>query len=304
MNSQEKVLVIDDEVLIRDVLRSSLEGMGLVAVEAEDGKQGLKKCLELQPDLVLLDVSMPGMSGFETCRAIKSHPDITDIPVLFLTGRGGHQDLMEGFASGAVDFIIKPFHINEIRARIQAHLQIRRQRREIEQSHAKLEGALAEIKQDHLLLLEVNEKLRTSEAVQSHFLAHVRNEINDPLSSILGLADQIGDPRLSIEQCKDAAIRIKEEAFQLDFQLRNIFCAAALEAGEATPYLTQVDVESVLMELAVTFEQRVHAHSLRRHRQNMRLQRRSPPIRSGLSMTSSSLAWSTRWQVFTTCIRP
>jgi len=260
MSTPEKVLIIDDEELVRNVLRAGLESMGLAVVEAEGGEQGLARCLRERPDLVLLDVGMPGISGFDTCRAIKAHPEVADTPVLYLTGRVGQEELMEGFASGGVDFIGKPFRLSELKARVQAHLEIRRQRRQLERSRCDLQEALSEIRRDHLLLLEVHEKLRATEAVKGHFIAHMRSELNDPLGSILGLTDQIGDPRLSLTQYRELAVRIKEEAFQLDFHLRNIFSAAELEAGEARPYLTQVDVESVMKDVAATFGQRLQAH--------------------------------------------
>lgn len=253
MNPLEKILVVDDEPLLRDNLRAFLEDIGFEVFEAGNGEAGLALCLQEHPDLVLLDVSMPGKNGFEICRELKAIPELRDIPVLFLSGLMETRDKLEAFASGGVDYVNKPFRLEEVEARIRTHLEIRRQRRQLEESHQHLQNALFETRQANTQLLGLNERLRQSEELKSHFIAHMRNEINDPLDSILGLAGEICDPGLSTEQSRTLASLIKREACQLNFKLWNIFCAAELEAGEASPAITKVDVDSILQDIAEDF---------------------------------------------------
>jgi signal transduction histidine kinase len=253
MTHSETILVVDDEPLLRAIIHNCIKDMGCQVLEAEDGQEAMETCLRERPDLVLLDINMPGMNGFETCRCIKAHPDLGDTTVIYLSALTDTRDLVEGFASGAVDYVRKPFQSDEVRARVAAHLEIRRQRRQLEASRRDLDEAYRGSQAANRLLIEVNLRLQRSEALQSHFIAHMRSEINDPLSAILGLADQIADPRLPAEQGRALAARIRAEAFHLDFQLRNIFCAAELEAGEASPSITQVEVASVLRDTAEAF---------------------------------------------------
>ena len=253
MNLFEKILVVDDDALTRINLRAFLEELGLEVIEASQGEAVLELCLRDHPDLVLLDINLPGKSGFEVGRNLKERQELCEIPIIFLSGLADTRDKLEAFALGGVDYLIKPFHFKELEARIRTHLELRRQRRQLEESHRCLEDALAEARQANHLLIEVNERLRQSEALKSHFIANMRNEINDPLASILGLADEICDPRLPDEQGRVLANVIKMEAAHLEFELRNIFCAAELEAGEASPFITNVDVASVLRDVAEDF---------------------------------------------------
>ena len=253
MKPTETILVVDDEPMARVNLRAFLEDIGFAVIEADQGETGLEACIRDHPDLVLLDVSMPGKNGFQVCRELKAIPDLKETPVIFLSGLMETRDKLEAFAAGGVDYVNKPFRLEEVEARVRAHLELRRQRRELQESHQDLQKALDAARQANRKLLEVNERLRESEALKSHFIANVRNEINDPLASILGLADEIADPRLPAEQGRAMAGLIKREAFQLEFELRNIFCAAELESGEAFPSITKVDIGSVMQDTLEAF---------------------------------------------------
>jgi signal transduction histidine kinase len=253
VNGPETILVVDDEAIIRRSLRAYLEHFGFVVIEAKNGTEGLESCIREHPDLVLLDVNMPGMNGFAVCRGIKAHPDVWDTPVIYLSALVESADLLEAFGSGGVDYVSKPFRYEEVKARITTHLKLRRQKRQIEDDHKKLQEAHSEVRKEGLLLIELNERLRQTVAMKSHFIAHMRSEINDPLSAILGLAEELGEPRNKPDSTRALADRIKAEAFHLDFQLRNIFCAAELEAGDASPSIARVNLESVLLDVTVAF---------------------------------------------------
>ncbi len=253
MDLPEKILVVEDEPVLRENLRAFLEGIGFEVIEAGQGEQALTICLSGHPDLVLLDINLPGKNGFEVCRSLKALPELRETPVIFLSGLMETSDKLEAFASGGVDYVSKPFQFREVEARVRAHLEIQRQRRQLEESHQDLQAALSDTRQVNKQLVSVNERLRQSEELKSHFIANMRNEINDPLGSILGLAGELCNPGLPVEQSRIMASLIKKEACHLNFKLRNIFCAAELEAGEATPFITKVDVASVLRDVAEDF---------------------------------------------------
>ncbi|XPV77308.1 MAG: PP2C family protein-serine/threonine phosphatase [Desulfovibrio sp.] len=120
---QRKVLIVDDEPVNLKVLRGILTKSGYEVESANDGLSGRKLAQTMQPDMILLDVMMPGESGFETCQILKDDPATTDIPIIFLTGLDDVDDKINGLDLGAVDYITKPFHFKEVLARIEAQLK-------------------------------------------------------------------------------------------------------------------------------------------------------------------------------------
>jgi DNA-binding NtrC family response regulator len=125
MTSKEKLLVVDDKPSNVKVLRVKLADAGYDIVEATSGSEALDRIQSASPDLVLLDVMMPGMDGYETCRRIKSRDTNEFLPVILVTAKTETEDLVAGFESGADDYVTKPFKPVEILARVQAMLRIR-----------------------------------------------------------------------------------------------------------------------------------------------------------------------------------
>lgn len=115
------VLVVDDAPSSLGVLCESLESAGYTVLVASDGATALSRLELITPDAILLDGLMPGMSGFETCRRIKSNPEWAQIPVVFMTGLSDTQHVVEGFACGGVDYVVKPLRSEEVLARLHTH---------------------------------------------------------------------------------------------------------------------------------------------------------------------------------------
>jgi len=122
---QGKVLVVDDEVYILHILDFSLGAEGYEVITAADGEQALEKAISEKPDLIILDIMMPKMDGYETCEKIKKLPETKHIPVLLLTAKGRDIDRQRGFDSGADDYITKPFSPNKLISRVQEILGIK-----------------------------------------------------------------------------------------------------------------------------------------------------------------------------------
>lgn len=116
---QYKILIIDDDKELLKMLRRYFEIKGYEVITAENGTEGLNK-MKLQPDIILLDINMPKIDGIEVCRRIR---DKVACPVLFLTARVEEQDIVHGLSSGGDDYILKPFSLKELDARITAHLK-------------------------------------------------------------------------------------------------------------------------------------------------------------------------------------
>lgn len=122
---KEKILVINDEEGIREITHSILAEQGYEFCEAANGREGISQAIQEHPDLILLDIMMPEMNGYETCEALKSNPAIKDIPVIFLSSLTTPSDKIRGLELGAVDFIHNAFDPGELLARVQTHLKIK-----------------------------------------------------------------------------------------------------------------------------------------------------------------------------------
>jgi len=129
---QAKILIVDDSPTNLELLFHCLTSYGFQTLAAKSGIIALELVKKSLPDLILLDVVMPEMDGYEVCRQIKSNDETKDIPVIFLTSLSKTDEIVKGFDSGAVDYITKPFQRNEIIARINTHLTLRRQREQLE----------------------------------------------------------------------------------------------------------------------------------------------------------------------------
>ena len=141
------VLIVDDEYAGRQTLQSVLEGEGYHLEMAENGWQALEKAKALLPDVILLDVMMPGMTGFEVCRRIRNDPQVAEIPIIVLTALDDRDSLLNSLKAGADDFISKPFDRYELRARLIGITRLNRyhklvqERTKLQEAHSKLLNA-------------------------------------------------------------------------------------------------------------------------------------------------------------------
>ena len=143
-NMSSLVLIVDDEYIGRETLQSVLEGEGYQLEMAENGLQAIEKAKQLLPDVILLDVMMPGMTGFEVCQRIRSDPQIAEIPIIILTALDDRESLLNALKAGADDFISKPFDRYELRARLLGITRLNRYQKLL-QERAKLREANAQL---------------------------------------------------------------------------------------------------------------------------------------------------------------
>ncbi len=123
MTEKHSILIIDDDPLIRRIVTRTLDAKGYKVSEARSGAEGLELAFQDPPDLILLDLMMPGMDGFAVCTALRQNPATTNIPILMLTALDQTDSKVRGLKTGADDYITKPFNIEELETRIQAHLR-------------------------------------------------------------------------------------------------------------------------------------------------------------------------------------
>jgi signal transduction histidine kinase len=170
-----KILIVDDTPANIDVLSATLEREGFNIFMAPNGKVALKLIEKQKPDLVLLDIMMPDMDGYEVCRILKDGKDTQDIPVIFITGKSQVEDVVEGFRAGGQDYITKPIRQEEVLARVRTHLQINLLRRKQEQLIKELE--------------EKNQRLVVLDNQKNGFLGMVAHDLRNPCVSIKGFSE-------------------------------------------------------------------------------------------------------------------
>jgi len=136
----KKILHVDDDQDIRTITQMSLEMVGGFELQqCASGKEALIVAPQFQPDLLLLDVMMPEMDGYEVCRRIKAEPRLQDIPIIFVTAKVDVDSISQGFQAGAVDYLCKPFHAEELLARVNTHLTLYRAKKLLQQNNLSLQ---------------------------------------------------------------------------------------------------------------------------------------------------------------------
>lgn len=145
-NNKTSILLVDDQPGNLKVLLDLLKEQQFHVYIADSGERALSTLNNIEPDLILLDVMMPGMDGFETCKCIKGNDRFAPIPVIFMTALDDVEDKLAGFDAGGVDYITKPFQRVEVLARINTHVALRKKDQERDRLIAELKDALAQVK--------------------------------------------------------------------------------------------------------------------------------------------------------------
>jgi DNA-binding response OmpR family regulator len=171
------ILVVDDDHTSLDIVSGCLEEQGFTVLIAEDGESGLTRADYARPDLILLDIMMPGMDGYETCRRLKEQESTKDIPVIFMTALADMEHKVRGFEAGGVDYVTKPVQREEVVARAGVHLHIRELTTGLRNANESLEKRVEERTAE---LRESNDKL-AMELVERKRAEAVIHRLNEEL---------------------------------------------------------------------------------------------------------------------------
>ncbi len=146
-NDSPTILIVDDTPSNLGMVVKIMEERGYLVSIAQDGEEGLQRAQLVQPDLILLDVMMPGIDGFETCQRLKAQENTRNIPVIFMTALASPEHKVKGFAAGGVDYVTKPLQIDEVMARVDAHIKLHVAQRQLEEKNAQLREYQEELEQ-------------------------------------------------------------------------------------------------------------------------------------------------------------
>jgi len=191
------ILIIDDVPANLKVLGDILKGEGYKVRPVPNGAMALQVALKEKPDLILLDIMMPDMDGFEVCRRLKETESLKDIPVIFISALNDTKDIVKALQSGGVDFITKPFQADEISARVSTHLKLHHQ---------------------SIMLVEQSKELQQLNASKDKFFSIIAHDLRGPLGGFMGLSEMIADESQPITPDEK-----KEMIRALSRSSRNIF---------------------------------------------------------------------------------
>ena len=207
ISEDSTILIVDDNPRNIQLLASILKPSGYNVVFAFNGQKALELSLEREFSVVLLDVMMPGIDGFEVCRRLKSNPQTAHIPVIFLTAKTDSESVTKGFQLGAVDYISKPFNRNELLSRVNTHLTINNQ-------HLALEKA---------------------SAFKDKVFSIISHDLKGPLGNLAGFLEMIKSnyksPKINIERSLNLAIKTATASFNM---LENLLIWARSQQGKIT----------------------------------------------------------------------
>jgi two-component system, sensor histidine kinase and response regulator len=189
------LLVVDDMPANLEAMAGLLEREGYYVVVAQGGEEAVQRAVFARPALILLDVMMPGLDGFETCRRLKARDETRDIPVIFMSALAETPDKLAGFAAGAVDYVTKPLNAAEVMARVRTHLALSELRRRLGEQNAQLQQEVAARERMQAALQRSNVELEQLAYVASH-------DMQEPLrmiASYLQLVAQRYDDKLDAD---------------------------------------------------------------------------------------------------------
>lgn len=197
------ILIVDDNPQNIQVLARFLQENKYEIEFATNGKAALEWLNTRKFDIILLDINMPGMNGFEVCRKIRSNPDMNNVPIIFLSADSDRESILKGFELGAQDYLTKPFDSRELLVRVRTHLVLKESLEKLEKLNKSLEEKVIDrtqqLKEAYEKLEVLNLKLLNLDRAKSEFLNLISHEIRTPLNGILGPLELLKDTVYSPE---------------------------------------------------------------------------------------------------------
>jgi signal transduction histidine kinase len=249
MEQFNHILIVDDVPENIQLLGSMLQRRGYRVWLAENGMDALAAVGNEIPHLILLDISMPEMDGFEVCRRLKESPVTRDIPIIFLSAFSDKGRVVQGFDVGAVDYVTKPFNSAELFSRIRTHLDLRYTKELLMHRNQQLQ--------------ELNDQLHQVNHDKDELLGIVAHDLKSPLSAILGIADSlVHNDELTAAEVQELHKSILETSDRMFQLIADLLSANAIERGGMKFTMMPVDVSDIVLQIVHQYEKQARAKSL------------------------------------------
>lgn len=233
-----RILIIDDEDHLRAFLGETLRLEGFEVEEAEDGLAGIAKAREVAPEVVLLDISMPGMDGFQVCQNLKEDPVVGNIPICFMSASFPDVDhIVRGLGLGASEYLIKPFSSTELVARL--HVLVR-----VFRAEESLRHSLNQVR-------ALSRRLRKANKRKDQFLSIISHDLLSPSASIDGYCQALAEGRYGelVPETLPVVLRIRYLTLHLQALIRNLLDAGMLESGRLVLMKAELELDRLIDEV-------------------------------------------------------
>ena len=235
--NKASVLIVDDNPINLDLLYVYFDQASFEVLIAEDGESAIEQVQYAKPDIILLDVMMPNLDGFETCRRLKNNSETKDIPIIFMTALSDTADKIRGFEAGAVDYITKPLQHDEVLARVTTHLTIERLKKDLQEQNIQLQQEISQRKRVEKELLARNEELDA-------FAGTVAHDLKTPLQLIIGRAELIETDDQLAEKYRQDLGKLSHAAKQMNRTIEALLLFARIRDTDIS--LMPVDTKLII----------------------------------------------------------
>lgn len=237
--SKPTILIVDDILENLQVLGSTLFDKGYEIAIAENATSALNILTDITPDLILLDIMMPEIDGFELCKQIKSTNELKEIPIIFLTAKSDTDNIIKGFEYGAVDYITKPFNQNELLSRVHSHIELQQSKKRIE---------------------EYNNQLKVLLQKKDEFLGIAAHDMKNPINAILGFANLISNEIDKLNLRKDDKLiisnyieKIKQTSSYMSRTITSMLNKETLDKGIVSLNISKTNVGQLINSVIESF---------------------------------------------------
>lgn len=231
-----KILIVDDTPANIDVLRKTLEPEGYELSVAPSGELALKVASRFKPDVILLDIMMPGMDGYQTCQKLKSDANNKNAAIIFISAKNEAADVVKGFSLGAVDYINKPFRHEEVCARVRTQVNLR---------------SMTELKESLFSKLQENvNRLTELDETKNKFLGMAAHDLRNPLVSIRGLSELMLDENndFSEEEVKEFISTMHDASQHMLSLVNDLLDTSVIESGKLELNLESCSISKLLLK--------------------------------------------------------
>ncbi len=242
-----RIMIVDDTPQNLRLLENMLSKRGYQVYALPNGEMALKAAKKSPPDLMLLDINMPGMDGYEVCRRMKETPQLKSIPVIFLSALSEITDKMDAFKVGGVDYITKPFQFEEVNARVVTHLKIHYLQKALEESNKNLEQKITERTSE---LAEANERLKSLDKIKSDFLSMICHEMRTPVNGLFGLASVAFDMCKGSKEGEELRANYEESRRRMEELLDDSLMLGSLEDAKLDSSVNSVNLLDIVKSIA------------------------------------------------------